>query len=69
MEEITPNESIVPVYLVPLTAEEESERKQLAKELKEFEKKIKAKEAARKSALEKLAALGLSKEEISALIG
>jgi hypothetical protein len=69
MKNITPAESIVPVYLIPLTPEEEAERKQLAKEKKAEEKTVKAKESARKSALEKLVKLGLSEEEILALIG
>lgn len=66
-EDITPEDSIVPVYLVPLTPEEEAEREQWATEQAERELAEEAKKEARQSALSKLAALGLTEDEISAL--
>lgn len=69
MEDITPEDSVVPVYLVPLTEEELSERKAWALEATQREGETAAKEKARQSALTKLAALGLTKQEIEVLIG
>ena len=66
-EDITPEDSIVPVYLVPLTEEEEAERAQWAQEQADREAAEEAKKEARQSALGKLAALGLTEDEISAL--
>jgi len=66
-EDITPEDSIVPVYLVPLTAEEEEERVVWAQEQADRELAEQAKADHRKSALAKLAKLGLTEEEISAL--
>lgn len=68
-EDITPEDSVVPVYLVPLTAEEEAEREQWAVEQADREAAEEAKKQARISALEKLAALGLTEDEVSALAG
>lgn len=66
--DITPDDSVVPVYLVPLTPEEEAEREQWAIEKAAREQAEAEKSAARASALEKLAALGLTEAEITALI-
>lgn len=66
-EDITPEDSIVPVYLVPLTAEEEAEREQWATEQAERELAEQTKKEARQSALAKLEALGLTSDEIAAL--
>lgn len=66
-EDITPEDSVVPVYLVPLTAEEEAEREQWAAEQAQRDADEQAKRDARASALAKLAALGLTDEEIAAL--
>jgi hypothetical protein len=71
--DITPEDSVVPVYLVPLTPEEEAERAQWAadeeaRKLAE-EEATAAKEAARESAIKKLAKLGLTEEEAQAIIG
>lgn len=66
-EDITPDDSVVPVYLVPLTAEEEAEREQWAQEQADREAAEEAKKQARISALEKLAALGLTEDEVAAL--
>ena len=67
--DITPEDSVVPVYLVTLTPEEEAERKQWAKEAKAQAKAEEAKAAAKASAVEKLAALGLTELEVQALLG
>lgn len=68
LKDITPADSVVPVYLVPLTAEEEAEREQWAAEAEEREAAEAAKIEAKETAKAKLAALGLSEEEVAALI-
>lgn len=69
--EITPEDSVVPVYLIPLTAEEEAEREQWVIEQAEREAQAQAeaeaKTVARENALTKLSALGLTLEEIAAI--
>lgn len=69
--EITPADSVVPVFLIPLTAEEEAEREQWAIDEQarlDAEAKTEAdKAAALESAHAKLAKLGLTAEEITAL--
>ena len=69
MEDITPADSVVPVYLVPLTEEELAEREQWAAEAAEHELAEEAKIQAKESALAKLAKLGLTEEEARAVIG
>ena len=73
MEEITPEDSVVPIYLVPLTPEQENE---MAEHASLYEEEVSArelaatqKEAAQTSALAKLALLGLTEEEAKAVIG
>ncbi len=72
MEDITPEDSIVPIYLVPLTEEELAEREILAAEdeaeLLAIEEAAAAKAVAKESAKAKLAALGLTEEEVAALL-
>lgn len=65
--EITPGDSAVPVWLVPLTPEEEAERAQWAIEAAEREQAETERAAARHAALRKLAALGLAADEIAAI--
>lgn len=67
--EITPGDSVVPVWLVPLTPEEEAEREQWAIEQAEREAAEAARVEARESARAKLAKLGLTDDEIAAMIG
>lgn len=71
-EDITPEDSVVPVYLVPQTAEEIAELEQFAIEQAEREaEKLaeeKARVEARESALKKLAKLGLTQDEVLSLI-
>jgi len=62
--DITPADSVVPVYLEEPTAEELAER-QAQHEAQEAAKA--AREAVRESALAKLAALGLTEEELATL--
>lgn len=73
MEDITPADSVVPVYLVPLTEEELAEREQWAIEAAEREAaeeaKAEAKAEAKLAALAKLEALGLTEAEVAALLG
>lgn len=68
-QDITPEDSVVPIYLVPLTPEEEAEREQWAIEAAEREAAEAAKVDAKQSALAKLALLGLTEEEARAVIG
>jgi len=69
--DVTPKDSIVPVYIEKLTNAEQAERDALAQAEREAEAQRKAeadaKIAARESALAKLAALGLTQDEIDAL--
>ena len=62
--EVTPENSIVPVFEEKRTA---AEKKKLMEELAAETAQIEARIAARAGALAKLAALGLSAEEIAAL--
>lgn len=66
--EITPGDSAVPVWLVPLTPEEEDERAQWAIEQAEREQAEADKATARETAIAKLAKLGLTEMEIQSLI-
>lgn len=73
MKEITPEDSVVPIYLVPLTSKEKTE---MAKQARIYEEELKAKalaeeqkKSAQESAIKKLAALGLTEEEARAIIG
>lgn len=68
MEDITPPDSFGPVYLVPLTEEELAEREQWALEAAAKEAEEAAKVVARENAIAKLAKLGLTEEEVSALL-
>ena len=65
----TPEDSVVPIWLVPLSPEEEDER--IKWEIEEAEKleAEKIKLAKRESALAKLEKLGITQEELSALLG
>lgn len=69
MIDITPEDSVVPVFLVPLTDEENAEREQLEIESQSQEQAILDRIAAKESALSKLAALGLTEEEAKAIVG
>ena len=72
-QEVTPEDSVVPIYLVPLTAAEIAEREQWAADaeaaLAAQEKAENDLVAAKQSALTKLAKLGLTEEEAKAVIG
>lgn len=68
-KDITPQDSVVPVYLVPLTEEELAEREQWAIEAAEREAAEQSRVDAKQSALAKLALLGLTEEEAKAVIG
>ena len=57
------------VSIEPMSTKENEAIEKLKAEQANLELEIKAKEAARQSALDKLAALGLSVEEISAITG
>jgi hypothetical protein len=69
IQDITPEDSIVPVYLAPLTPEQEAEREQWALEQTEREAAEAARIEARESALAKLAKIGLTEDEARAVIG
>ena len=66
--DITPAESVVPVYLVQLTEEEFAERETWAAEAEAHEAAEQAALAAKETAKAKLAKLGLTEEEVAALI-
>lgn len=69
IQDITPEDSIVPVYLIPLTPQEEEEiASQIQKNLDE-ESAVQDALMAKQSALAKLAKLGLTEEEARAVIG
>ena len=69
--DITPEDSVVPVYLEVLDEEEQAIRDAellaMQEEQAEREAAIEAKALARQSALAKLSELGLTQEEIEAL--
>jgi hypothetical protein len=71
--DITPEGSVVPVYLVPLTEEEEADRASVTAQSEAERVAAGAAEIARatakESALAKLAKLGLTEEEAKAVIG
>ena len=66
MKDITPEDSVVPVYLVPLTSEEEAERESW---VATAEAEAQAKESLHQSALAKLQKLGLTEDEAKAIVG
>lgn len=69
LEDITPPESVVPVYIAPLTVEEEQARAEaVALEEQRVTEDI-ARAEARLAGLAKLVALGLTEEEALALAG
>lgn len=73
LEEITPEDSVVPVYLEPLTEEEIAKRKLeyekfLQAEQQEKDQQIK-KEQDVQAAIAKLAKLGLTEDEAKAIAG
>ncbi len=69
--DITPEDSVVPVYLEVLTEEEQAIRDadilESQQQQEQRETELEAKALARQSALAKLAALGLTQEEIDSL--
>lgn len=71
--EITPEDSVVPVYLVQLpeddAIEQENTMATLQAERLAIEEQAIATMSAKQSALEKLAALGLTEEEARAIVG
>lgn len=67
--DITPEGSVVPVYLVELSEEEVFYREELALLEVERQNANEAREQAKQSALAKLALLGLTEEEAKAVIG
>lgn len=69
MQDITPSDSIVPIYLVPPTKEEIAEQETLVLINEQRKQEQQAKEDAKMSALEKLSSLGLTEEEAKAIVG
>jgi hypothetical protein len=69
MKDITPPESVVPVYLVPPTKKQVEETQKLELEYEQRNQENQAKEEIKLSALDKLAKLGLTEEEAKAIIG
>jgi hypothetical protein len=68
VQDITPEDSVTPIYLVQLTEEEATELEQLAAQEQARVVAIETQRADRQSALEKLGALGLTEDEVRALI-
>lgn len=66
MKDITPSDSVVPVYLVPLTKEELIENRQSEKEREDVELELRKN---KDSAISKLKKVGLTDDEIKAIIG
>lgn len=66
-EDITPPESVVPVFRREETPDEIAERGKREKELDDEKKRDKRQRVDRKSGLAKLAALGLTDDELKAL--
>jgi hypothetical protein len=69
MKEITPEDSVVPVYLVPPTEEELRIQEAMSLQMQEQRLAEESRELAKQSALVKLAKLGLTEEEARAIIG
>lgn len=67
--DITPENSIVPIFLIPLTDEQELDRELSEKARLDFEAEIIAKNEAKESAINKLTKLGLTLDEANAVIG
>ena len=67
--EDTPEDSVVPVYQVIPTEEEILDRETLLAEQEARFAEEEAKRVARESALAKLAVIGITEEELSALLG
>ena len=70
--DITPEDSVVPVYLEVLNEEEQAardaEQAELAAQEQTRQAELEAKEAAKVSGMAKLMALGLTEEEAGALV-
>lgn len=66
--DITPEDSAGPVYLIPLTEDQEAERKQWENEQLEREVAEQTLIKAKESAIAKLVKLGLTEEEANAFI-
>lgn len=68
MEDLTENSS-VPIYTAPISEEELLERAKWEQEAADLELAREAKEAAKVSAVAKLAKLGLTEDEAKAIVG
>lgn len=69
MEDITPADSVVPVYLIPLTDDELAQREQLLLEQIKQDSEKAEKLSIKETAISKLTSLGLTEEEVLAIIG
>lgn len=67
--DITPEDSVTPIYLAEETQDSIDSRKKDLKLVEDIEKAKIAKEEAMASAIEKLRVLGLSEEEAKAIAG
>lgn len=66
-EDITPDNSAVPVFREVMSAKDEAMRAEAFKAFQDEERQVQNAEAARASAVKKLAALGLTPDEIQAI--
>lgn len=69
MQDITPEDSIVPIFLSPPTKEEQLELEKIEKEENIKKALLEEKQLVRISAINKLSKLGLTEEEAKAIIG
>lgn len=67
--DITPEDSLGQVFLVPLTEDEIAEREEAAMVEKTIEEIEAEKQAAKDSAILKLTKIGLTEEEAKAIVG
>ena len=67
--DITPEDSLGQVFLVPLTEDEIAEREEAAMVQKTIEEIEAEKQAAKDSAILKLTKIGLTEEEAKAIVG
>lgn len=66
--EITPEDSVVPVYRIPMTEEEIAATEYGRELMLAEEQRITERQQAKESAIQKLALLGLTVEEVNSII-
>jgi hypothetical protein len=69
LQEITPEDSVVPIYLAEPTEESIADEAFRRAEFEAMTAELEAKNAVKQSALQKLSQLGLTEDEARAIIG